>query len=114
MMDGIPSLINKVKLYRPKILSFVGKCAYEAYKKSCQDSNTNNGNKSLPFKFGLQPNKIYWPDGGCTKISAMPSTSGRVSHYQKDYKLKLFKELKTLVDIEKEQEGTNQSYQLES
>ncbi|RGB38079.1 uracil-DNA glycosylase-like protein [Rhizophagus diaphanus] len=107
MMDGIPSLINKVKLYKPKILGFVGKCAYEAYERSCKDSNINNSNKSLPFKFGLQSKKIFWDDGGYTEISAMPSTSGRVSHYQKDYKLKLFKELKTLIDIEREQEGTN-------
>ncbi|GBB92733.1 hypothetical protein RclHR1_02050006 [Rhizophagus clarus] len=113
MMDGIPSLINKVKLYKPKILSFVGKCAYEAYEKSSKDSNINNSNKSLPFKFGLQSKKIFWTDGGYTKISAMPSTSGRVSHYQKDYKLKLFKELKTLIDIEREQEKTNKLYQLE-
>ncbi|RIA96892.1 uracil-DNA glycosylase-like protein [Glomus cerebriforme] len=110
IMDGIPSLVNKVKLYRPKILSFVGKCAYEAYEKSCQDSNINDGKKSS-FKFGLQSKKIFWADGGYTKISAMPSTSGRVAHYQKDYKLKLFKELKTLVDIEREQEVTNQLYQ---
>jgi len=104
-MDGIPSLINKVKLYKPKILSFVGKCAYEAYEKSCHDSKINNGNKSS-LKFGLQTRKIFWPDGGYTKISVMPSTSGRVSHYQKDYKLKLFKELKKLVDVEREHEVT--------
>ncbi|CAG8507107.1 1875_t:CDS:2 [Funneliformis mosseae] len=107
MRDGIPDLINKVDSYKPKILCFVGKCAYEAYEKSCQVSNTNR-DKSLSFKFGLQKRKMSWADDtGYTKIFAMPSTSGRVSHYQKGDKLKLFKELKNLVDIERGQEGND-------
>ncbi|KAI9320811.1 uracil-DNA glycosylase-like protein [Dichotomocladium elegans] len=79
---GIPALTCKIRQYRPRIACFVGKGIYEIY----------TGQKCP--KMGLQSKTIPWGNSkGLTRIFVMPSTSGIVSAYQKDDKLRFFKEL---------------------
>ncbi|RHZ79312.1 hypothetical protein Glove_149g42 [Diversispora epigaea] len=119
LRNGIPSVIRKVKLYKPKFLCFIGKCGFDAFEKVYRTPNTEKSKN-----FGLQCLKIFWDgdDGDddnmkdqivkdekdekfvienqFTKIFLIPSTSARVKHYQKSEKLKYFMELKKLVDDE--------------
>ncbi|CAG8512570.1 11127_t:CDS:2 [Diversispora eburnea] len=68
LRNGIPSIIRKVKLYKPKFLCFIGKCGFDAFEKVYR---TPNIEKSKNF-------------------------GARVKHYQKSEKLKYFIELKKL------------------
>ncbi|CAG8578024.1 16885_t:CDS:2, partial [Cetraspora pellucida] len=99
LRNGIPTLLQKVKFYKPKILCFIGKCAFDAFEYMIQ----SNGTKKKFKNFGLQSYQIFWNDdyeekNGYTKVFVIPSTSARVKHYQKSDKLKYFKELKELMD----------------
>ncbi|CAG8728062.1 1474_t:CDS:2, partial [Dentiscutata heterogama] len=100
LRDGIPSLLQKVKFYKPKILCFIGKCAFDAFEYTIQ----SNGIKKKSKNFGLQSYQIFWNDDDYerkddyTKVFVIPSTSARVKHYQKSDKLKYFKGLKELMD----------------
>lgn len=74
--ERIPILNNKIMNFRPRIACFVGKGIYEIYSKQ-------------KCKMGLQNQTIPWSTGnGETTIFVMPSTSGRVSAYQKSDKMK--------------------------
>ncbi|CAG8815986.1 709_t:CDS:2 [Gigaspora margarita] len=98
LRDGIPSLLQKVKFYKPKILCFIGKCAFDAFEYTIQSNDIKKKSKN----FGLQSYQIFWNDDekkhGYTKVFVIPSTSARVKHYQKSDKLKYFKELKEMMD----------------
>ncbi|CAO3648828.1 unnamed protein product [Cunninghamella blakesleeana] len=81
--QNIPLLTEKIQLFRPKIACFIGKGMYEIY-----------ANKKIK-KLGLQPmdDAIPWisndkNSSGHTLVFVMPSTSGRVSAYQKSDKIK--------------------------
>ncbi|CAG8677746.1 891_t:CDS:2 [Cetraspora pellucida] len=122
----MPSLKQKVKTYRPTFICFNGMAAYEAFMEhefrstmNLKDSQMNVKNK---WKFGLQPNVIYWDTkssssyknsrnnadlsnqaaSGYTKIFVSMSTSGRVMKDQREEQIKYFKELKVLLNIESE------------
>ncbi|ORZ00534.1 uracil-DNA glycosylase-like protein [Syncephalastrum racemosum] len=84
---GIPTLTAKLRQYRPRIACFVGKGMYEIFARDkCQ-------------KLGLQARRIPWDNQqGATRLFVMPSTSGIVSAYQKEDKLKFFQELARLSD----------------
>lgn len=83
--QNIPLLTKKIQLYKPKIACFIGKGIYEIYAK-----------KKIK-NLGLQPidDAISWKSDnkdinevGRTLIFVMPSTSGRVSAYNKSDKIK--------------------------
>ncbi|CAG8595834.1 4633_t:CDS:2 [Acaulospora morrowiae] len=107
LRNGIPSVIKKVKLYKPKFLCFIGKCGFDAFEKVY-----GTRDKSRSKDFGLQSLKITWENDNddksqnekdgvgerFTKVFCIPSTSARVKHYQKSDKLKYFKELNSLIN----------------
>ncbi|CAG8609109.1 3889_t:CDS:2 [Acaulospora colombiana] len=109
LRNGIPSVIKKVKLYRPEFLCFIGKCGFDAFEVVYRTHDTKKSQG-----YGLQLLKIPWEDDDdpgqnekneerSTKIFCIPSTSARVKHYQKLDKLKYFKELNKLVNYEKKE-----------
>ncbi|KAJ1918704.1 uracil DNA N-glycosylase Thp1 [Mycoemilia scoparia] len=93
MQDAVPFLLEKIDIYRPKIVCFVGKGIYEVFV----------GSKCT--KLGLQPNALQFPDHevfpdlpNSIWLFAMPSTSGRTAAYQNPQKLELFCNLKLVYD----------------
>ncbi|CAG8610856.1 6860_t:CDS:2 [Paraglomus brasilianum] len=97
--DGIPSVVEKVKQYRPKYLCFVGKVVFESFSRWWFQQH-GKASKNWKPTFGFQSDmKLSWDNcDGETKIFAVPSTSGRVSHYQKDDKVGFFRDLKNLLN----------------
>lgn len=65
--EGAKVVEEKLKLYKPKVAVFNGKCIYEVF--------ANISNKST-FHFGLQPGCI-----GDTAIWVTPSSSARCAHF---------------------------------
>jgi len=77
---GSSELRKKLQEWKPNIVCFNGKGIFEEFtRKKC--------------KIGLQPGRICG-----AQIYVMPSTSPRVRSHQKQDKLKLFQELKSLID----------------
>lgn len=65
--EGAQIVEEKLKLYKPKVAVFNGKCIYEVF--------ANISSKST-FHFGLQPERI-----GDTAIWVTPSSSARCAHF---------------------------------
>ncbi|XP_076811149.1 uncharacterized protein LOC143454754 isoform X1 [Clavelina lepadiformis] len=70
--EGGKELIEKIKIYQPKIAVFNGKGIYEIFSKEMF------GQKKKDFTFGTQPNKIPGTD---TYIFVMPSSSARCAQF---------------------------------
>ena len=93
MAQGKTALVEKLMKTGAKILAFNGKCIFDAIvgKPKLKD-----------FAYGAQPPEISFRIGGPSMANVvcfvMPSTSGRVSKYQKADKLKFFQELRALRD----------------
>ncbi len=81
MAEGAASLKTKLLLYRPKIVCFNGMGIYVAF----------SGKKVVSL--GLQPETL---EG--MLMFVVPSSSGRTAAYQRDVKLRCYRELKALVD----------------
>src|SRR3990172_4529088 len=78
MLAGAARLRDKLRRYRPRVVCFNGKAIYEAFSgRRCQ--------------FGLQPERA---DGALVYV--MPSTSARTVSYQREDKLRFFRELKRI------------------
>ncbi|EFN78825.1 G/T mismatch-specific thymine DNA glycosylase [Harpegnathos saltator] len=65
--EGAKVVEEKLRLYKPKVAVFNGKCIYEVF--------ANISSKSI-FHFGLQPERI-----GDTAIWVTPSSSARCAHF---------------------------------
>lgn len=65
--EGVGIVEEKLKIYKPKIAVFNGKCIYEVFA---------NLNSKSTFYFGLQPERI-----GETAIWVTPSSSARCAHF---------------------------------
>nr|CAG8436384.1 6999_t:CDS:2 [Entrophospora candida] len=107
---AVPLLLEKIEKYRPKIACFIGKVAFESFEKVLLLHPEMNPTPLLD-SFSYQPiipvvhdaavyddSMLNWKNETSTKIFVIPSTSPIVSQYRKDDKLKLFKDLKKLVD----------------
>ncbi|CAH1755859.1 7951_t:CDS:2 [Entrophospora sp. SA101] len=107
---AVPLLLEKLEKYRPKIACFIGKVAFESFEKVLLLHPEMNPTPLLD-SFSYQPiipvvhdAAVYddlmlnWKNETSTKIFVIPSTSPIVSQYRKGDKLKLFKDLKKLVD----------------
>jgi TDG/mug DNA glycosylase family protein len=81
MAAGAESLKAKLQHYRPKIVCFNGMGIYTAF----------SGKKTVTL--GLQDETL---DG--MLLFVVPSSSGRTAAYQRDVKLRCYRELKALVD----------------
>jgi mismatch-specific thymine-DNA glycosylase len=76
-LDNAPLLTEKIKVYRPKWVVFIGMGMYQLY----------SGQKKVDI--GLQAKTIPWKDRtGSSNIFVMPSTSGLVAAYHKKDKVK--------------------------
>jgi thymine-DNA glycosylase len=81
LREGAISLREKLLALRPGIVCFNGKGIYEVF----------SGRKDI--KFGLQEEALNG-----SLLFVVPSSSPRTAAYQRDAKLRYFKELKELVD----------------
>ncbi len=82
MEAGAARLHEKLRRYRPRAVCFNGKAIYEVFA----------GHRCV---LGRQPERL---DGALVYV--MPSTSARTASYQRNAKLRFFRELKRLVDRE--------------
>lgn len=83
MTVGAERLREKLRRYRPRVVCFNGKAIAEAFL-----------GRRCPL--GLQPER--WEG---MLLYVMPSTSARTASYQREHKLRFFRELKRIVDREK-------------
>ena len=81
MAAGAVLLKEKLLQYRPKIVCFKGMGIYTAF----------SGKKAVPL--GLQEETLE-----DILLFVVPSSSGRTAAYQRDVKLRCYRELKALVD----------------
>jgi TDG/mug DNA glycosylase family protein len=84
MRAGASVLRDKLRRYRPRVVCFNGKAIYEAFA----------GHRAA---VGLQPERA---EGAVAFV--MPSTSARTASYQRADKLRFFRELKRIVDGERQ------------
>ncbi|KZT07920.1 DNA glycosylase [Laetiporus sulphureus 93-53] len=115
---AVPELFAKIARYRPRIMCFVGKQAWEAVESvvrpravyPIQSDDESLGSDGIPatpkrrrrskkakFQFDIQPYKVVHPDGVSvheTLFFVLPSTSARVTTYQLADKTELFRTLK--------------------
>ncbi|KAH7910968.1 uracil-DNA glycosylase-like protein [Hygrophoropsis aurantiaca] len=108
MKAAVPVLLTKIAQYRPRFLCFVGMGIWEIVKSAlvamsldASDEATGGTKKKKADKssVGLQPFKLSYGNGQAeTFIYVVPSTSGRVVQYQLTDKVKIFSDLKRLVD----------------
>lgn len=82
MAAGAARLGEKLRRYRPRAVCFNGKAIAEAF-------------LGRRCRLGLQPER--WEG---MLVYVMPSTSARTASYQRDDKLRFFRELKRIVDRE--------------
>ncbi|XP_020284848.1 G/T mismatch-specific thymine DNA glycosylase-like [Pseudomyrmex gracilis] len=84
--EGTGIVEEKLKIYKPKIAVFNGKCIYEVFA---------NLNSKSTFYFGLQPERI-----GETAIWVTPSSSARCAHFPRMVdKLHFYTALKKYLDF---------------
>jgi TDG/mug DNA glycosylase family protein len=81
MAAGAERLKAKLLRFRPKVVCFNGMGIYAAF----------SGKKTVPL--GLQPETL---DG--ILLFVVPSSSGRTAAYQRDVKLRCYRELKAIVE----------------
>jgi len=81
LVAAVPSLHEKISRHKPQAICVVGKGIYDAMWRARHD------NQSLPksFDWGLQPESF----AGC-RTFVVPSTSGRVAAYSREFKLNLW------------------------
>lgn len=81
MAAGAANLRQKLLHYRPRVICFNGMGIYAAF----------SGRKTVAP--GLQPERLE-----DTLLFVVPSSSGRTAAYQRDAKLRYYRELKALID----------------
>ena len=81
MAEGVAQLKTKLLHFRPKIVCFNGMGIYAAF----------SGKKTVTL--GLQEEKLR-----DMLLFVVPSSSGRTAAYQRDVKLRCYRELKALVE----------------
>jgi len=89
MREGARRLREKLLRYRPRVVCFNGKRIYEVF----------SGRRCT---LGLQPERLE-----DAIIYVMPSTSARTASYQREEKLRFFRELKQIVDGARGPESAN-------
>ncbi|KAG0699213.1 uracil-DNA glycosylase-like protein [Suillus ampliporus] len=117
-VSSVPTLLSKLALHRPRFLCLVGKSNWEIVKKALVQMSTgpskasgssgvSKASQASAKNIGLQPFKLCYPATAGPDASAntsetllfvVPSTSGLVTQYQLPDKVKLFTQLKSLVD----------------
>ncbi|KZP34333.1 DNA glycosylase [Athelia psychrophila] len=126
MIASVPSLLAKIAEYRPRFVCFVGVGIWRTFERAIAKTAVHaagddlpaapkgkgkaKGNKNLTGGIGLQPYvlahnydmKTSGNPARETLFFSMPSTSGRVVSHQLPDKVKLFAELKALVDADKQ------------
>ncbi|KAH8828513.1 uracil-DNA glycosylase-like protein [Flagelloscypha sp. PMI_526] len=93
---AVPTLLNKVSCFKPKILCFVGLGIASYVLKHLSASEKALSRKSATV--GLQPYKMKHDDHTETLFYAVPCTSGRVVKFTKSDKIQFFKDLHCLVE----------------
>ncbi|RKO87168.1 uracil-DNA glycosylase-like protein, partial [Blyttiomyces helicus] len=83
---GIPPLLEKLALHRPRICCFVGMDIYRVFSGSAK------------VVLGLQRETVNVGEGVEVKLFCVPSTSGRVSAYSRGDRVRWFLELKRVRD----------------
>lgn len=118
--SSVPILLSKLALHRPRFLCLVGISNWEILQKALLQMTTgpykasgspvaSKASRALAKNVGLQPFKLCYSTiaGPVSDTSAkisetllfvVPSTSGLVTQYQLPAKVKLFAQLKSLVD----------------
>lgn len=80
--EGAKIVEEKLKMYKPRVAVFNGKCIYEVF-----------ANKTGNFNFGLQPERV-----GDTALWVIPSSSARCAHFPRmEDKLHFYTGLKKYV-----------------
>lgn len=80
--EGAKIVEEKLRMYKPRVAVFNGKCIYEVF-----------ANKTGNFNFGLQPERI-----GATALWVIPSSSARCAHFPRmEDKLHFYTGLKKYV-----------------
>jgi TDG/mug DNA glycosylase family protein len=94
--SSVPALLSKLAIHRPKFLCLVGTSNWDVVRKALLQMSTGPSKASgstSRASVGLQPFKICYPpiagpagdtsaDISETLLFVVPSTSGRVVHYQ--------------------------------
>ncbi|KAF8067482.1 uracil-DNA glycosylase-like protein [Lyophyllum atratum] len=108
---GVPTLLAKVALYRPRILCFIGLDIAKTAQKQLSLPKKFQGVKVATSTTGLQSYKLVYSDSHSRAIGpretlfyALPSSSARVVIPQKPEKIQLFAVLKQLLEQVKQGE----------
>ncbi|KAG1731613.1 uracil-DNA glycosylase-like protein [Suillus paluster] len=127
-VSSVPILLNKLALHRPRFLCLVGKSNWEVVQKALvqmstgpskasRSSGTSKASRASANNTGLQPFKLCYPAIAGPSTSAnisetllfvVSSTSGRVVQYKLSDKVKLFTQLKSLVDQPRSELNTSE------
>lgn len=94
MAEGARILADKLIHFRPQMICFNGKGVFIPFVAHFNEALAKQTSKTM--KFGRQAVRI--PSLEDTILFCVPSTSGRVAHYQRDEKKTLFVELKRIYD----------------
>lgn len=119
-VSSVPILLGKLALHRPRFLCLVGISNWEILQKALLQMTTgpskasgssgaSKASRASEKNVGLQPFKLCYPaiadpvsdtssNISETLLFVVPSTSGLVTQYQLPAKIKLFAQLKSLVD----------------
>ncbi|TFK70692.1 DNA glycosylase [Pluteus cervinus] len=114
---AVPTFLAKVAYFRPRIVAFVGMGIATVVRG--QVLPAKKGSKKQPSPIGLEPYKLVYPVSSDadhvvteTLFYTLPSTSGRVTQYQKSDKTKLFAHLKATVEELKERKVDTSLYHI--
>ncbi|KAF5356423.1 hypothetical protein D9758_009467 [Tetrapyrgos nigripes] len=110
---GVPTFLQKIERYRPRIVCFIGlNIGRSVLKYASRQAERHDTKQWNTFSPGLQPYKMVYKteNGGIDELPAetffyaLPSTSGKVQGYQIPDKTLLFVKLKN--DLTELKEGT--------